>query len=489
MIIQNGSPQISLDELTLFPFDDHSIPFQHGVELCLASREDRRNRTATSRTTIVVGLGEEEAPDSNNVVYYGSVHKVGDELWMWYLGQGSDEEWFQRVCLARSKDGYNWEKPHLGLVEYRGSRDNNLVDLSQGQIPIVACVVFHDPDDPDPSRRFKMAFESKKKYTALVAVAYSADGLVWRESPNNPVGSSFEMSGGTIFNGCYYLTGHDGSFPGPRRQFVTYVSYDFEHWSEAPCLGLPRGDRRFQDWGRNSGEQVHMGAGLWNRGNVIIGFYGQWHGHPSNDRELLTMDLGLAVSNDGLHYREPIPDYPIVSAAEDGVYDPPRGNAWVKFPALMQGQGFENVGDETLFWYAPWPEVRSDGVRVASWHRDRLGYFQAFLKGESRPDRGYHCVSAPVDLEGRAARVLVNVDGISEYSHVSVEVLDEQFNPLVGYTKDVFIGPRASGLRQPVQWRDRDLIEPVDGRVRIRASIEGIRPEDVRLYAIYLETA
>jgi len=94
-----------------------------------------------------------------------------------------------------------------------------------------------------------------------------------------------------------------------------------------------------------------------------------------------------------------------------------------------------------------------------------------------------------VDLEGRAARVLINVDGISEYSHVSVEVLDEQFNPLVGYTKDVFIGPRASGLRQPVQWRDRDLIEPVNGRVRIRASLEGIRPEDVRLYAIYLETA
>ena len=135
MIVQNGSPQISLDEVTLFPFDDYSIPFQNGVELCLSS-----HRTIAGTTRIVVGLGEDGAPDSKNVVYYGSVLKVEDELWMWYLGQGPDKGWFQRVCLARSKDGYNWEKPRLGLVEYHGSKDNNLVDLNQGQIPVVACV-------------------------------------------------------------------------------------------------------------------------------------------------------------------------------------------------------------------------------------------------------------------------------------------------------------------------------------------------------------
>ena len=46
--------------------------------------------------------------------------------------------------------------------------------------------------------------------------------------------------------------------------------------------------------------------------------------------------------------------------------------------ALMQGQGFENVGDESLFWYTPWPEHVSDGIRVATWIRDRLGYFAPF---------------------------------------------------------------------------------------------------------------
>ena len=34
---QSGSPLTSLDEVTLFPIDDYSIPFQNEVELCLTS--------------------------------------------------------------------------------------------------------------------------------------------------------------------------------------------------------------------------------------------------------------------------------------------------------------------------------------------------------------------------------------------------------------------------------------------------------------------
>ena len=48
-----------------------------------------------------------------------------------------------------------------------------------------------------------------------------------------------------------------------------------------------------------------------------------------------------------------------------------------KFPAIVQGNGFENVGDSTLVWYGAWPEDSADGVRVAKWQRDRLGYLEA----------------------------------------------------------------------------------------------------------------
>ena len=105
-----------------------------------------------------------------------------------------------------------------------------------------------------------------------------------------------------------------------------------------------------------------------------------------------------------------------------------------------------------------------------------------------RDDQASHCVSAPIDLEGRPARVAVNVDGVGPRGQVRVEILDEQLRTLPGYERDA-CADFEPGLRQPARWGGVDAIEPRDGRVRLRVHIEGVRPEDVRLYAVYVETA
>ena len=38
MIIDNGSPKVSLNEVVLFPFDDFSIPFTDGLRLHLLQK-------------------------------------------------------------------------------------------------------------------------------------------------------------------------------------------------------------------------------------------------------------------------------------------------------------------------------------------------------------------------------------------------------------------------------------------------------------------
>ena len=146
--------------------------------------------------------------------------RVGGELWMWYLGQGDDDHWHQRVCLATSRDGYHWEKPDLGLVKYGGSRHNNLVDMLGGEHSIVACVVYHDPDETDRGRRFKAVIETKDR-PKLFGVLFSRDGLRWREFDIGPEAPQCEPSGGTKFNGCYLLSAHGGSHFGAPRQLVT----------------------------------------------------------------------------------------------------------------------------------------------------------------------------------------------------------------------------------------------------------------------------
>ncbi|MSP14324.1 MAG: hypothetical protein EXR62_15395 [Chloroflexi bacterium] len=487
MIIYNGGPNLSLKEVVLFPFDDYSIPFQRGVRLQLASRQS----TAEGGTRIVVPVGPVGTPDHAWISYYGAVCRVGNDFMMWYLGGGEDEK--KRLCFATSRDGRHWEKPDLGLVEYNGNTHNNAVDLLEGRIDIVAATVLYDSEDSDPQRRFKLVFETHRRDPAHGGraefnVAISPDGLRWTELPVTPHDLSCEMSGITKFNGAYYVTAQSGGGHfGPPRKLETFVSYDFEHWTLADCLGFMRGNipPRPVTYESHAGEQVHLGAGLWNRGNVIMGFYGMWHGHPTNDRRLVSIDLGFVVSNDALHYREPVPDFRIIAASEDGMAD--DNHLLRVYPALEQGQGFENIGDETLTWYGSWSG--RDGVRVATWQRDRLGYFEPFKGSKMRSPAEAHFISAPLNLEGKPARVFVNAGGLSQYSQVTVEVLNERFEQIAGYTGAECIPLQEEGLRQPVRWQSGDLVAPTNAPVRLRVNVGGLRPEDIQIYALYVEEA
>jgi hypothetical protein len=468
--IRNTAPNVGLHEAVLFPFDDASLPFSAGLRLQLVS-----GKTPGKKNPIVLRRGEPGEPDDETVRYYGTIIQIGDELRMWYQARGTHDPKTsrqRRLCYAVSRDGVHWEKPKLGLVEYNGSTQNNIVDILGGRAALAATPIIHDPDDPDPARRFKTAFESEV-YENRVAVAYSPDGLRWTESPRNPVAPMLEQAGLIRFRGCYYVNGQGGSHFGQGRKLVSFASYDFEHWTQSTCLGFRRDSipprQMATEW--NAGEEVHLGAGLWDRGNVILGVYGMWHGHPTGDRNYLTMDLGLVVSTDALHYHEPIPDFKLIPSYEE--LDVALGTG----PALMQGQGMANIGEQTLCWYESW---RDGDVRLATWARDRLGYFEVF-----RASVGPHCLSCPIRIGG-AAQLHANIDGLSDQSALTIEVCDEQFRPLPGYSGEACVPLQESGLRQPVRWRERDTIRGVDGPVRLQARFGGQRAEDVKLYALYL---
>lgn len=474
----------------LFAFDDHALPLQHGLRLKLFSSQSPGEGGAGN---IAVPQGAPGSCDGRGVIYYGTVREVGGELWMWYLGMGDrDPDRHYRVCLAKSHDGKKWDKPDLGLVEYGGSRHNNLVDLDQGKFSVAGCVVFYEPEDPDPGRRFKMLFTGTKYPGLHFGVAYSPDGLSWRESPANPRGAiKFEPQGAIRWKGAYYVNGQGGLQWAPDgwiRALVTHISYDFENWTEATALGFrrdPLPPRAVEHTGGIDGEQVHLGAALWDRGDVVVGLYGQWHGAPTNDRRWATMDIGLVVSHDALHFTEPIPDFRIIPARENTSSWLPSGHPTLleRAPAVMQGQGFANLGDETLFWYSIWV-VPSAGIRYARWDRDRFGCLQPFVGPSFHP----HLISAPLATGGLAVRVRLNIGGLGKWSQAEVSVLDVQLRPVAGYSAAECTGPTRSGLSQLVTWKGSDRVN-APGPIRLRVDFAGVRPEDTQLYAVYLEPA
>ncbi len=117
----------------------------------------------------------------------------------WGGSQAADGKKF--ACYFESDDGMNWRRPNLGIVEFGGSKDNNLIADNPG-------TVFIDPAGP-PEERYKAVREGpvapdrveaycKRRPDAYehrawradcgqvfgVLGAVSADGLNWKHLPD-----------------------------------------------------------------------------------------------------------------------------------------------------------------------------------------------------------------------------------------------------------------------------------------------------------------
>lgn len=223
MIVQNGGPVQSIAEAVLFPFDDYSIPLNKNLLMELTPARKTPYETGHGfdpehpGKPVVVQGGPDDA-DSTEVVYYGSVLAVDGEYRMWYGGAGTDN--IRRVCYAASKDGIEWDKPKLGILEYGGNKNNNLVGLvgdgDAKMIPAEHLAVLYEPDDPDPKRRYKMVYAGS---SAAVSAAFSEDGLRWVDSPHNPIirGSRLEHGGLVRYGNCYYMNGQGSVVPHPIK--------------------------------------------------------------------------------------------------------------------------------------------------------------------------------------------------------------------------------------------------------------------------------
>ena len=89
------------------------------------------------------------------------------------------------------------------------------------------------------------------------------------------------------------------------------------------------------------------------RENVLVGFLRPVaRACQTTTGALWTWDIGLVVSNDGLHFREPIADFRIIAAYESPEME---GVPVHHGRAVTMGQGFRKTWDDrTCVWYGAW---------------------------------------------------------------------------------------------------------------------------------------
>ena len=110
-----------------------------------------------------------------------SVLQDGDRYRMWYQAQSGVEvkPGWGHTGYAESRDGVLWERPALGLIDFQGSRQNNLVwDGPGGNMS-----VFKDERPGVPGdQRYKAVTRGRSAWGLV-----SADGLRWRLVQEEPI--------------------------------------------------------------------------------------------------------------------------------------------------------------------------------------------------------------------------------------------------------------------------------------------------------------
>ncbi len=174
-----------------------------------------------------------------------SMFQDGDIYRMYYRGQSDEKE--ERWCYAESKDGIQWTRPKLGLHEFAGSRDNNILFPPGNGEGHLSPFLDTRPGLPADERYKALTLPNLFELKILV----SADGIHWRDyHPESVI--KYPRQGIHVFDtvsvafwseteNCFVLytrwwdensdkvQGHDVA---PRtRQIRRHTSDDLIHWS------------------------------------------------------------------------------------------------------------------------------------------------------------------------------------------------------------------------------------------------------------------
>ncbi len=131
-----------------------------------------------------------EKPWEGNTCAYYTIFRDGNRFRMYYRGSHYDTKTKKAAhrevtCYAESKDGIHWTKPNLGLFEFNGSKENNIIWDGIGTHCFAA---FKDanPKCP-PEARYKGIARGRPRGKKGLYVFQSPDGIHWKLMHSEPV--------------------------------------------------------------------------------------------------------------------------------------------------------------------------------------------------------------------------------------------------------------------------------------------------------------
>lgn len=411
-------------------------------------------------------LNEEMPPcaiSKSGGVWFDSQDKI---FKMWYMAS-----YLGYSCFATSQDGIHWERPELDVVPGTNLCHPRSIHPDSGSVVI-------DYETDNPEERYKYIIREPDPLGGGPPEAYcahmmtSADGIHWKE-----VGKTGNMGDrSTMFYNPFRekwvqsIRSYSNQAGRTRHynednDFLKSGEWDaYEKttpWLRADCLDI--------------GEDIYPQLYNFNAiayESIMLGFHQILKGPPNNIGEASGMpkltEISLGYSRDGFHYHRPDRNSFIGARREPGSWE----YGYVESSAGM----CLVIGDELWFYYSAYAgdpkrvntenwyvngTYANGAVGLAKLRRDGFASMQARFKNAT-------LVTRPVKFSG--SHLFVNVDTVGD--NLRVEVQDEEFNPIKGFTFKDCLGFVGNSTAVEIRWKNADLKSLACKTVRFKFELD-----------------
>ena len=406
----------------------------------------------------------------------------------WYQGgacYGPDDN--SNMCYATSQDGVVWTKPSLGLVDFDGSKDNNIV--------LMAECMMHDPapikDDGDsnPERRFKAIWWGGKKCDEAVSgwqlghcIGFSPDGIHWKEHPDNPVWKGdaevaipFDIVRQEGKHVMYNSSDGHGMRVVARTESDDFINWDlpsqlvFKSDDEDPPGTEMGGLCAISYDGYYIGMLyvIHNLGGIkadeWKsivKKNKQQGFFG--HPIEMNNTRCREMSTELVTSSDGINWVR-TNRQPIIPLGPEGSWDE---------AIILPGRPIVANNKIYIYYTGVGRTAQTPGInkpqKIGKWNVDtglatlRL---DGFVSMDSGPEKAV-LISKEFKLKGEYLRLNIN----AKSGYANVEILDDQNKPIDGFLSHEITEDE---LNAEITWKGKEnMCELLDCTIKLKLTME-----------------
>jgi hypothetical protein len=407
---------------------------------------------------------------------YHNVFKDGDLYRMYYkawpLETPDGKHSKDLNCgYAESRDGINWVKPNLGIHEFNGSKNNNIVFTSGSfhgfDLDAAHPAVFKD-ENPNvaPDARYKAILISHKTKRGLVAFK-SPDGINWSLISDNPIitNGAFDSQNLAFWDPVrkeyraywrYFSEETEASRYKGIRAIRTARSADFIHWKDEQDLRYT--DSPEEHLYTNQVKPYHRAP------HIFIGFPSRYidRGWSESMRRLPEQKERQKRSALAARYGTALSEGLFMSS-RDGVTFKRWKEAFLR-PGVERN-GSWTYGDNYFAWHVvetkPGSETAPNELSLYATENFWKGEGTALRRYTLRLD-GFVSVNAPMSggeivtkpLTFTGNTLLLNFS-TSAAGDIKVEILDEKGQPIPGYTIDDCSDVFGDTVSRPVHWKDK----------------------------------